>query len=109
MYYYHLRLYRIADVDIAIVEDELRRLGEFIKHRASLNRDISYYTLTFVKKNEVNGYIILGGRERDKIERELEIIMGFIESGFKSIVVKPVKSIKSKEALPIPLSRNFFE
>ncbi len=106
-HYEYLRLYRVIDSPEQDVKAELDRLGSFIKSRASQNKELSYIVITLAQKNRVDGIVAVGG-EREKVERELEIILGFIDSELETITAERVGRIKSYEQLLIPLKRSFF-
>ncbi len=107
MAYRFLKLYRTVDTDQRIIEEELKKLGEFIKHRASQNKDISYYTLTYMSGKDIDGYIIIEGEE-SRVEHEIELVIGFIESSLNNLSYKYIKKAKKIKQLPIPRIGNFF-
>lgn len=107
MNYGFLRLLRVIDAERNVVEEDLKKLGEFLKQRASSNKKLSYYTLTYVRKGEVDGYIIVEGGDVDK---EIEIIKTFIDSNLTSIKTKVVKlDLEKNITIPLPRNRNFSE
>jgi len=105
--YGFLRLLRVADAQRDVVENDLKKLGEFLKQRAMRNKDLAYYTLTYVRKGDVDGYIIVEGED---VENEIEILNGFIESNLTSIRSQIIRYDSRKTInLPIPRTRNFLE
>lgn len=105
--YGYVRLYRVLDYDREVVERELRRLGEFIKHRSSVVKEASYYAVTYVDGGEQDGLIVVASRSSDVLARELELLTSFVESTFESIRAEVVNKVKSKKLLPLPATRNF--
>ncbi len=106
-YYGYIRLYRDVDVEKRVVEDDLKRLSEFIKHRANTLKDVGYYILTYIDRGDVDGWVIVVGRDKNKVEHEIELILGFIESSLSSISGKKVNKPRTDKLIPIPRTRNF--
>jgi hypothetical protein len=104
--YRFIRIYRDADVDDARIENDLKRLSEFIKHRSRMVKDISYYIVTYARKGESDGLIIVAGYDEEKIDREIDLIIGFIESSLESLTYKIIGRGKNI-LLPVPVNRNF--
>ncbi len=106
--YRFLRLYRLVGYDRMVVEEELKKLIEFIKKRASQNKDLSYITVTMVHKSDVDGVIVLEGKESSKLVKEIEIIKGFIDANLESIGAEIVDEKSIATMVPIPGRRRFF-
>ena len=106
--YLYLRLYRVIDEPIEEVRRELNELGEFIKSRAEQKRDISYITLTFISGKRVDGLITLSGEDLEELEREREIILGFIDSRLEALTAEKIDKPGIGETLPIPKPPGFF-
>ena len=106
-HYGYIRLYRVEDSSEEDVERDLHRLGEFIKHRARVNRDLSYYTVTYVDRSGVDGLVVVIGDDLDRVEREVELIIGFIEASLESIIAKKPIVHRVEKSIPIPKTRNF--
>lgn len=102
--YLYLRLFRLIDADRRTIELELTKLAEFIKHRSSCNKDLSYYTLTYVRKGSIDGFVIVESEDEEALAREVELIRGFIESNLSTIRATVVKS-RSDGYLNLPLPR----
>lgn len=107
VFYKYIRLYRVSDTDREIVEREIRKLCEFIRHRSRLIKNISYYTVTYIDKGESDGLIIVTSDREDIVDREIDVLIGFIESSFETIRGEIINKVKSKKTLSIPISRNF--
>ncbi|MEM0380754.1 MAG: hypothetical protein QXX35_01755 [Desulfurococcaceae archaeon] len=105
--YYYIRLYRVSDVDKKIVENEIRKLCDFIKHRSRLIRNVSYYTVTYIDNGDSEGLIIVSGRDRETVSREADVLIGLIDSSFETLRAELVDKVKNKKLVPIPLFRNF--
>ncbi len=105
--YSYLRLYRIIDSSEEIIKEELNKLGSFIKSRATINKDLSYIVITMVKNGRVDGIIAVGG-DREKVDREIEIIIGYIDSQLETVAAEKIGRVKSYEQLLIPIKRSFF-
>jgi hypothetical protein len=106
--YVYLRLYRILDEPIERIKEELNELGEFIKTRAEQKRDITYITLTYISRKRVDGLITLAGEDFEELEKEREIILGYIESRLETITAEKIDKPKIRENLPIPTPPGFF-
>jgi hypothetical protein len=102
----YIRLYRVIDVPDENVKSDLDRLAEFIKNRSANNKDLSYITLTYIRKHTVDGLIVIGG-EKDKAEKEAEIILGFIGSELEGIMGRRITNPKIGEVLPLPAPKRF--
>ncbi|WP_052833835.1 hypothetical protein [Staphylothermus marinus] len=103
----YIRLYRVVDIEETEIEKDLRKLGEFIKQRSNNKKDITYITISFITKNNVDGLIILRGKDKEKIDVEAEIITDYIESSLKALAAKKIKNPRNIELIPIPGLRNF--
>lgn len=105
--YQYIRLYRVSDTDREIVEREISKLCEFIKHRSRLIKNISYYTVTYIDNGESDGLIIITSDKEEAVSREVDVVIGFIESSFETIRGEVIDKVKNKKVLLIPVSRNF--
>lgn len=107
MSYGFIRLLRVIDAERSVVEEDLKKLGEFLKQRATSNKNLSYYVLTYVKRGDVDGYVIVEGGDVDK---EIDIIETFINSNLVSVKTQIVRSVSEKTiSIPLPRNRNFSE
>lgn len=106
-FYYYIRLYRVSDSDRELVEREIRKLCEFVKHRSRIVRDVSYYTITYIDNGESDGLILVTGKREDVVTREVDVLIGFIDSSFETIRGEVISRVKNKKLVPIPVSRNF--
>lgn len=106
--YRFLRLYRLIGYDKIIIEEELKKLIEFIKKRASKNKDLSYITVTMVHKSDVDGVIVLEGRDPSKLVKEIEIIKGFIDANLESIGAEIIDEKSIATIVPLPGKKRFF-
>lgn len=104
----YIRLYRAVDVNEAEIEKDLRKLGEFIKQRSNSKKSIMYITITFIKKNDVDGLIVLRGKDKEKVELEAEILTDYIESNLETISAKKINNPRNLESIPVPSLRSFF-
>lgn len=84
-----LRLYRYIGESENDVEAELKKLGDIIKTRSQLNKDVEYIAVTRISHGDVKGLIVLRG-DREKVLNELDLIATLVRSSFKSIDVEPV-------------------
>lgn len=84
-----LRLFRYINESENFVESELKKLGDIIKVRSQLNKDVEYITVTRVSHGDVKGLIILRG-DKEKVISELNLIMTVVRSSFKTIDVEPI-------------------
>lgn len=56
-----LILYKVMNTDDGELNNELKRLGKFIKTGSTLNHDIEYVSLTRITRRDVKGLIIIRG------------------------------------------------
>ncbi len=108
VYYLYIRLYRVVDEPLEKIRSELNKLGEFIKARAEQNRDISYITLTLIKRGRVDGIITIVGDDPDKLEVEREIILGYVSSQLESVIAEKIDKPRISEHIPLPKTHGFF-
>ena len=106
-HYGFIELFRDVNASDNIVEQDLKKLSEFIRHRASKSKDIEYYTVTFMKRDNVSGFIIVKGVVKEKVDYEVELLEGFIESSLEAITARVIKKFKKNNILPIPITGNF--
>ncbi len=97
----------MIDSSEEVVKEELNKLGSFIKSRAAINKDLSYIVITMVRKGRVDGIVAVGG-DREKVDREIEIIMGYIDSQLETVTAEKIGRVKSYEQLLIPIKKSFF-
>jgi len=108
MKYRYIRLYRLVDSDQRVTEEEVRKLADFIKHRASLNNKLSYYVITIAERNSTDGLVVISGVDENRVNYEVDLIVGFVESSLKTIKAKVVDTDKIEYAIPLPgRARNF--
>jgi len=105
--YRYIQLFRDVNCERSIIDSDLVKLGEFIRHRASVNKKISYYITTFIDKDEVNGYIIVAGEDEDVVNSEADLIVSYIDSTLNSIFGKILDNPKHFKNIPLPITRNF--
>ena len=105
--YRYIRLYRDVEADKNILEDDLRKLCEFIRHRSSLSKNVSYYMISYAEKGSIDSLIIVSSDKEDRVVYEAELVLGFIESSLSSISAKLVKKVSNGKQLLIPITRNF--
>jgi len=79
-----LRLYRVLNSRESDVESELKELGEVIKTRSQLNRNVEYITVSKISRGDVKGLIIIRGRD-ESVREESQLLLTLIKSTFKSI------------------------
>lgn len=79
-----LRLYKYISSDDSQVESELKKLGEIIRTRSQLNRDLEYIIVTKVSSGEVKGLIMIRGDE-EKVTNEADVLLTIIKSTFNHI------------------------
>lgn len=106
--YRFLRLYRLVGYDKTIVEEELRKLVEFVKKRAGKNRDLSYIIVTMVSKSNVDGVIVLKGKDPGKLVKEIDVIKGFIDANLESISAEIIDEKSATIMVPLPGKKRFF-
>lgn len=106
--YRFLRLYRLVGYDKVVVEEELKKLVEFVKKRAGKNKGLSYIIVTMVCKSVVDGVIVLKGKDPGKLVKEIEVIKGFIEANLESIGAELIDEKSATIMVPLPEKRRFF-
>jgi hypothetical protein len=96
-----LKLYKYVAESEEEVERELKKLGEIIKTRSQLNKDVEYISVTKVSRGDVKGLIIIRG-DRGKVLDEVNLLTTLIRTNFKSIDVEvPKAGLLSSIALHI--------
>lgn len=105
--YRYLRLLRVMDTDRRSIEADLIKLAEFIKYRSGRSRELSYYTLTFVRKGSIDGFIVIESDNEEELVKEVELIRGFIESNLNTIKASIVKHSGDYLNVPLPKAGNF--
>ena len=105
--YRYIQLFRDVNSERSIIDSDLVKLGEFIRHRASVNKNISYYITTYMDNDDVNGYIIIAGENEDAVDNEAELVVSYIDSSLTSIFGKILGSPKHFKNIPLPVARNF--
>lgn len=101
-----LRLYRLIGENESLVENELRKLGEIIKTRSQLNRDLEYLSVSKINQGDIEGVLVIRGRQ-EKVSSEIQLLTTLIKTSFKSIDVEDVSVETFKKKLAITL-KNFF-
>jgi len=108
-YYGFIELLRDVDAPDNAVEQDLKRLAEFVRYRASRSKSVEYYIVTMMRKDVSEGLVIVKGVEKAYVDYEIELLLGFIESSCSALEGRVLNSITTKntEYLPIPIIRNF--
>ncbi|MET1160240.1 MAG: hypothetical protein ABWW65_04705 [Thermoprotei archaeon] len=102
--YYYVELLRVVNTSLETLDDDLKKLCEYIRHRASLSKDVVFYVLNYAEKNNVGGLVIISGDDASRVKYEVDLLIGFIESSLSSIRARIIRP-KHVKTLPIPVSR----
>lgn len=108
-YFGYVRLYRDVDSEEKSIDEDLKKLSKFIKHRAEKIKNIEYCIVTYMDKKNIDGIIVVIGKDKEVVEREIDLILGFIDSSLTSIFGEKIgERYKNKiKNIPIPYKQNF--
>lgn len=71
-------------IDEELLREELFKLADFLKARASLGRDVEIYSITKLSRNSVEGYILIRGEREEDVELEAELAASFVKSALQN-------------------------
>ncbi len=82
-----LRIYRTTSSE-RDVEEELKKLGEFLKTRSQLVSDVEYITTSKISSGDVKGLIIIKSSSLERASSEAHLITTLVKSNFKTLDVE---------------------
>lgn len=100
-----LRLYKLFNSS-EDVDEELKKLGEFLKTRSQIVNGIEYLSISKISKGDVKGLIVIRGDE-ERAVNEAQLISTLIKSNFRSIDIDVVTKIDMFREI-LSLIKNFF-
>jgi len=106
-YYGFIKLLRDANANDDVVESDLKKLSEFLRFRATRSNDVEYYVVTMMKKSNSEGLIIVKSEDKDRVDYEIELLMGFIASSCTALEGVIINGNRVATNLPIPHTGNF--
>jgi len=106
-YYGFVKLLRDANAHDDVVESDLKKLSEFLRFRAARSKDVEYYVVTMVRKSNSEGVIIVKSENKDRVDYEIELLMGFIASSCTALEGTIISGNRIASHLPIPHTGNF--
>jgi hypothetical protein len=100
-----LRLYKLFNSN-GDVDEELKRLGEFLKTRSQVVNGVEYLSVSKISKGDVKGLIVIRG-DKEKAINEAQLISTLIKSNFRSIDIDVVTKMDVFKEI-LSLIKNFF-
>ena len=107
-YYSFIRIFKEMDAESNSVDKELKKVIEFIKQRSSVKKNVSYYTITYIDKGNVDGLIIIKSKDEKSARLEVEIVKDYIVSSMEHLSAKVINKPRKYEIIKIPKPPRFF-
>lgn len=71
------------EADEELMKEELHKLADLLRARASLSRGVEIYSITKLSRGGVEGYVLVRGERREEVELEAELIKSFVKSALR--------------------------
>jgi len=107
-HYTFIRIFKEMNAENDSVDKELKKVIEFIKQRSSVKKNVSYYTITYIDRGDVDGLIVIKSKDEKSVRLEAEIIKDYIVSSMEHLSAKIIDKPRKHELIKIPRSSRFF-
>ncbi|WFO75613.1 DUF87 domain-containing protein [Desulfurococcaceae archaeon MEX13E-LK6-19] len=107
-HYKYIKIMKDAYAKEEEINKEISELMKFIHNRSKENSNVIYATLSYARKGNYEGYIVIISKSVEELEKERDIIKGFVKSRFNHLEIQETASPRKGLQIILPIKKLFF-